>query len=85
VVVRPAIDVECPECSSAGRVGLAVEAAMVRTGPLRTFRDEDGRVHVHDEDPVEVRYECARGHVFSREDTMPCPACGWRFHEEEGE
>jgi len=76
-VSGPYTDVVCPDCQDRGVTSSIREHTRQGLKPLRTFRDEDGRIHVHEPVPILMHYECSEGHHFTREESMSCPTCGW--------
>lgn len=70
--------VRCPICERDGEPSTVREHTAIAMPVLRTFRDERGRVHAHQPEPVRTSYECSRGHNFELEEMMACPTCGWR-------
>ena len=70
--------VECPKCERNGEESRVFEHTAIGLAPIRTFRDDDGRVHVHEPVPVRTNYECSQGHHFELEELVSCPTCGWK-------
>lgn len=74
---------ECAECRLSGIVKLMLPDTGVSIRPLRTFRDDSGVTHIHENEPMLVSYRCSNGHHLTRIEVVTCPGCGWRHGEEE--
>ncbi len=73
----------CEKCAANGmkskvyiQEGYAVAGWAYRR---ERFYDEEGKAHVHDEEPDVQHYKCTNGHTFhvSRLRQCPCHGCSW--------
>lgn len=67
----------CPKCEKAAWKSCVFEHASSTTcmGGASTFRDEDGKHHIHDPNWTTTTYRCSLNHVFQVASKKPCPSC----------
>lgn len=73
----PHVKVVCPECAELGVNSIVRRHPEETERKIRTFRDDQGLVHIHEPLFLPVRYLCSQGHDFTKDELFPCPTCGW--------
>lgn len=67
----------CDQCRKESRTSNVEETIHIKTAAFYApFYDEEGKLHIHDNNATVSKYTCSNGHTFSRKSEIHC-WCGW--------
>lgn len=71
---------KCPKCVEEDEKStVRSSGGFVTAMPVDSYYDEDGIYHSHDWNEHSSGYSCSRGHKWSKNYSVPCPASNCDF------